>query len=243
MNAFTIARRAARLGRPAAAALALSALCGCGNGFFPEQRAVGGGGGGGGSSGTLTQMLVSPPSAVLGLRGTLQLTVSGTLSDGSATVPGVTYRATGGTVSPDGLFTAGAVASTDTVFVTELGGLTGVPPCCEDTVVVTVLANPPTALAITSQPGGGVTGMALTREPIVEVVDALDRQLGVSGVVVSAALASGSGFLGGTTTVTTDANGEAVFPDLVVTGTGSFTISFSSPGLTSVTSSAFSVAP
>ena len=98
MNAFTIARRAARLGRPAAAALALSALCGCGNGFFPEQRAVGGGGGGGGSSGTLT-----------------------------------------------------------------------------------VLAKPPTALAITSQPGGGVTGMALTREPIVEVVDALDRQLGVSG--------------------------------------------------------------
>lgn len=245
MNANIIARFAGRLGVPAAGALLLAMSYGCGNGFFPEQRAVGGGGGGGGGgpSGTLTQMVVSPPSAVLGLHGTLQLTISGTLSDGSGIVPSVTYRATGGTISPGGLFTAGGAAAADTVFVEQLGGLTGVPPCCEDTVVVTVTANPPTALALTAQPAGGVTGMPLTRAPIVEVVDALDRQLQVSGVTVSVAIASGSGFLSGATTVTTDANGEAVFPNLAISGTGSFTLEFTSPGLSPVTSTAFTVAP
>ena len=169
--------------------------------------------------------------------------MSGTLSDGSATTPSVTYAVTGGTMSPGGLFTAGATAETDTVIATRLGGLTGIPPCCADSSVVTVTANPPVALAMVAQPGGAASTVAFTNQPVVEVVDALDRQLLQSGVVVTATIASGTGTLGGTTSVTTDGNGRAVFTDLNIGGTGTFTLSFSSPGLTPVASASFTVSP
>ncbi len=214
-------------------------LIACGTGYFTEQRGTGGGGGGG--SGTLIQMVMNPPSAVLGLRGTVQFSVSGTLSDGSATTPSVTYAAIRGLITSGGLYTAAAVAGTDTVVATQLGGLQGTPPCCVDTAVVTVTANPPTGIQMVAQPGGGTSGTAFANQPVVEVVDALDRQLLVSGVAVTAAIATGSGTLGGTTTITTDGNGRAVFSDLEIVGSGSFTLQFTSPGLTSVTSGSFTV--
>jgi len=215
-------------------------LIACGSGYFMEQRGSGGGGGGG--SGTLIQMLMSPPSVVLGLRGTVQFSVSGTLSDGSAATPSVTYSAIRGAITSGGFYTAAAVAGTDTVTATQLGGLVGTPPCCVDTAVVTVTANPPTALQMVAQPGGATSTMAFTNQPVVEVVDALDRQLLQSGVPVTAAIASGTGTLGGTTTIVTDGNGRAVFTDLDIVGSGSFTLTFTSPGLTSVTSASFTVA-
>jgi len=189
----------------------------------------------------MIQMVLSPRTIVVGLRGTVQFSVIGTLSDGSSTVPSVTYQASGGLVSPGGLFTAGATSGVDTVIATQLGGLTGTPPCCVDTAVVTVTANPPTALEMVAQPGGAASGKAFTQQPVVEVVDALDRQLLMSGVVVTVSIASGTGALTGTTTVTTDSNGRAVFSGLGITGTGTFTLSFTSPGLTSVTSGTFTV--
>jgi len=230
---------AARLGMVAASLVMLPGLMGCGSGYFTEQK---GGGGGGGGSGTLIQMVMSPVSDVVGLRGTVQFSVSGTLSDGSSTTPSVTYQVTNGLISPGGLYTAPAVAGSDTVIATSLGGLQGTPPCCVDTSVVTVTTNPPTGLEMVAQAGGATSGVAFTNQPVVEVVDALDRQLLQSGVAVTAAIASGSGTLGGTTTVLTDTNGRAVFTNLEIVGTGTFTLQFTSPGLTSVTGGSFSVA-
>ena len=228
--------------RPVMVALSLFVpliLIACGQGYFTEQRGSGGGGGGG--SGTLIQMLISPPSVVLGLRATVQFSVSGTLSDGSATTPSVTYSAIRGLITSGGFYTAAAVAGTDTVIATQLGGLQGTPPCCVDTAVVTVTANPPTALQMVTQPGGGSSGVAFTNQPAVEVVDALDRQLLQSGVPVTVAIATGTGTLGGTTTIVTDGNGRAVFSGLEIVGSGTFTLQFTSPGLTSVTSGSFTV--
>ncbi len=239
MNGTAMLRAATRLVITASVLVPL--LSACGTGSFPEQ--VAGGGGPGGGSGTLLQLVLDPPTVVLGLRGTVQFSVSGTLSDGSTTTPSVTYAVTGGSISPGGLFTAGATSGVDTVIATQLGGLTGIPPCCVDTAVVTVTANPPVGLQMVTQPGGAVSTMAFTNQPVVEVVDALDRQLLQPGVVVTVSIASGTGTLGGTTRVATDGNGRAVFTDLNIGGVGTFTLSFSSPGLTSVTSSSFTVAP
>jgi len=218
---------------PAAAILVL----GCG-GYFPPTEA---GGGGGGGSGTLIQMVMSPQTVVLGLRGTVQFSVSGTTSNGTATTPNVTYAARLGAVNPNGFYIAAATAGVDTVIATTLGGLVGSPPCCVDTAVVTVTANPPTALQMVTQPSGATSGTAFTNEPVVEVVDALDRQLLQAGVMVTAAIGSGNGTLGGTTTVTTDSNGRAVFTDLFIVGSGAFTLKFTSPSLTSATSASFNV--
>ena len=218
---------------------AILLLLGCG-GYFPPTE--GGGGGGAGGSGTLIQMLMTPQTIVLGLRGTAQFSVSGTTSTGSATTPSVTYAAIRGTINPNGFYSASSVAGVDTVTATTLGGLVGTPPCCMDTSVVTVTANPPTALQMVAQPGGATSNAAFTNQPVVEVVDALDRQLLQAGVQVTAAVASGNGSLGGTTTVTTDSNGRAVFTDLFIVGNGATTLQFTSPGLTPVTSASFNVA-
>jgi hypothetical protein len=58
---------------------------------------------------------------------------------------------------------------------------------------------------------------------------------------VTAAVASGGGTLGGTTTATTNASGVAQFTNLTLIGSGTFTLVFTSPGLTSATSATISV--
>jgi hypothetical protein len=78
-----------------------------------------------------------------------------------------------------------------------------------------------------------------TVQPVVQVTDGSG---GVSGVQVTAALATGSGTLDGTTTATTDASGIARFADLGISGTGSHTIVFTATA-GSVTSSPVDVQP
>ncbi len=59
---------------------------------------------------TLTQVILAPPSASLLTGGIQQFSVSGVWSDGSTTVPSVTYTATGGSITSGGLYTAGNTA-------------------------------------------------------------------------------------------------------------------------------------
>ena len=80
----------------------LALLSGCGNRYFPDSA----------PSRTLVQLVLSPASLVLAPGETQQFTVSGTRSDGSGTVPAVTYSATGGTITAGGLYTAGATEGT-----------------------------------------------------------------------------------------------------------------------------------
>lgn len=70
-------------------------------------------------------------------------------------------------------------------------------------------------------------------QPVVRVTD---NGAPMAGVEVTAALASGSGTLEGTTTATTDADGIARFRDLGINGTGSHVVEFTA-GEASVTSS------
>jgi hypothetical protein len=92
------------------------------------------------------------------------------------------------------------------------------------------------AIAITTVPATAVNGVALAPQPVVRLVDANGNTVPSNAVQVTAALASGSGVLGGTLTANTS-SGVASFSNLALTGTvGAYTISFSSGVLTSVTS-------
>jgi hypothetical protein len=107
----------------------------------------------------------------------------------------------------------------------------------------TALAGPPARLSMRTQPSSTATsGVPLAQQPVIQLLDAQGRESRKSGVTVTAAIASGGGTLGGTTSRATDADGRAGFTDLVLTGEpGSRTLGFSAPNLAGVTSSAISL--
>ena len=104
----------------------------------------------------------------------------------------------------------------------------------------TINALPPTALGIGTQPSGATTGTPLTTQPVIQVKDVNGGVVVAATNNVTAAIASGTGTLSGTTTVAA-VNGLATFTNLVITGAGTSTIAFTSTGLTSVTSSSITV--
>jgi hypothetical protein len=98
-----------------------------------------------------------------------------------------------------------------------------------------------TQLVITQQPGGATLGNALSPQPVVQLRDA-NNQLVAGNSVVTASIASGSGTLQGTTSVTA-VNGVASFTNLAIGGNaGTHSLRFAASGLVSATSSTFSIA-
>jgi hypothetical protein len=84
--------------------------------------------------------------------------------------------------------------------------------------------------------------VAFAQQPAIQLRNASNSPVSQSGVVVTAAIGSGSGgTLSGTTTATTNASGVAQFTNLTLTGSGTFTLTFTASGLTSATSAAINV--
>ena len=83
----------------------------------------------------MARVVLSPASISLAAGATKQFTVSDTMSDGTAKPFAGSYTATGGTVSPSGLYTAGSATGAYRVVASELGKA--------DTAEVTVTAPPP----------------------------------------------------------------------------------------------------
>ncbi len=140
------------------------------------------------------------------------------------------------TVTSAGVVT-GVAAGTSTITATS-EGKTG-------SKSLTVTAAAPavaTQLVITQQPSALVqTGILLSQQPAVQLESATGAKVSQSGVVVTAAVASGIAVLGGTLTATTNASGVATFTNLMLTGIATSTLTFTSAGLTSATSGAISV--
>lgn len=97
-----------------------------------------------------------------------------------------------------------------------------------------------TQLAILTQPAGAVTGVALTTQPVIQIKDANGNLVTGSTAAVTVAVNSGTPSLSGTLTVNA-VNGVATFTNLVLTGTGSVSLVFTSSGLTSAVSNSFTV--
>lgn len=185
----------------------------------------------------LAQVVLVPAMVTVALGGTQQFTAYGRTANGDSVVPAVTYSATGGTITTGGLYTAGAAPGIFRVIATQQGGTKA------DTSGVTVTTLPPTALVLVTQPGGAVSGVPFTQQPVVELRNAQNQPVQQSGVVVTASKATGTGTLSGPLSATTDGQGRAVFVGLEITGTGPYTIAFAAPGLTTVTSATLTVAP
>jgi hypothetical protein len=92
------------------------------------------------------------------------------------------------------------------------------------------------SLVVTTEAVGGTTGAALTTQPVIEVRDNAGLKV-VSGagatLTVTAAIQSGTGTLAGTVAIAA-VGGVATFTNLAITGTGSFTLRFTTatPALT-----------
>lgn len=91
----------------------------------------------------LTQLVLNPSAVTLAAGETASFTVAGSWSDGSSATPSVVWSATGGTVSPSGEYTAGAVPGTYRVIARHQGGTLA------DTSTVTVTAARLVSLTLT----------------------------------------------------------------------------------------------
>ena len=142
---------------------------------------------------------------------------------------------------------ASGVASFTNLMITGTSGprtlsfsATGLTSVTSNTITVSTVA---TQLAITTQPSASVTnGLPFPQQPVIQLRDASGTAVGQAGVVVTAAIASGGGTLGGTLTATTNASGAATFTNLSISGTdGARTLGFSAPALTGATSGTVTV--
>ena len=98
-------------------------------------------------------------------------------------------------------------------------------------------------LSITTQPSASAqNGVPFAQQPVIQLRDASNNPVAQSGVVVTVAILTGGGTLGGTTTATTNGSGVATFSGLSITGTvGARTLLFGASGYTTVTSNAINI--
>ncbi len=94
-----------------------------------------------------------------------------------------------------------------------------------------VAPGPATQVVITTPPGGAVSGVAFTAQPVVELLDANGDRAN-SSAAVTVTISDGNGTLSGTTTVNA-VDGVAIFADLSIAGSGAHTLSFSANGIVS----------
>ena len=112
------------------------------------------------------------------------------------------------------------------------------------TLHATALAGPASALAIVTQPGASAkVGVPLSPQPVVRLLDRFGNAVRQIGVTVSASISPSAGYtLSGNATVQTNNDGVATFDGLAPSGAvGSITLNFTSPSLTSISSSAITL--
>jgi Big-like domain-containing protein len=168
------------------------------------------------------------------------VTVTFAVATGGGSALGTSPTTNGSGIATVGSWTLGTVAGPNSLTATATGGgITGNPV----TFTATATAAAASQLAMVTQPSATAqSGIALAQQPAVRLADAFGNPVSQSGVDITAAIASGGGTLGGTTTVATGAGGVAAFTDLSLSGlAGSRTLGFSSTGLTGATSAAISL--
>jgi hypothetical protein len=133
----------------------------------------------------------------------------------------------------------GAISITASSTVQAIAVLGGESSTVASSALTIKPVQPPAKLAFVQQPSNVLAGVAITPAVQVMVEDANGNAVTTATNPVTLALATGTG-LGGTLTVTPQ-NGIAAFSALTISAVGSYTLSATSPGLTSVTSSSFTV--
>ena len=161
-------------------------------------------------------------------------TVAYSVASGGGSITGTSATTGSNGVATLGAWTLGTTAGANTLSVSS-GSLPAA------TFTATGVADVAAKLGIATQPGSASVGSAITAAPVVHVQDQYGNLVTTATTSVTASLASGSGTLGGTVTVSAVA-GVATFSNLVIsdfTSDGSATLRFSASGLTPATSSTF----
>jgi hypothetical protein len=183
--------------------------------------------------------LVATPSISLAT-GTYSGTQEVTISD--ATEGSTIYYTTDGTVptSSSSLYTGPisiAVSSTIKAIAVLTGSSSGV---ASSTLTITAPSLPTAVkLAFSMQPSNALTGATITPAVQVSVEDSSGTVVTTATNPVTLALAGGTGLAG--TLTATPQNGVATFSNLSASTAGSYTLSASSPSLTSATSAGFTI--
>ncbi len=168
------------------------------------------------------------------------VSVTAALASGGGTLGGTTTASTnaGGLATFTNLSISGSVGIRTLSF--SATGLTGA-----TSADINISAGNATRLAITIQPSSSTpSGQAFGQQPAIQLLDASDNVVAQAGVVITAAIQTGGGTLGGTATATTNGAGLATFTDLAITGlVGDRTLRFTSGVLTGVTSGSVTVTP
>lgn len=107
---------------------------------------------------TLVAVEIAPASAALAPGGTQQFSAVGRLSDGSTQGIAIEWSATGGLVSPTGLYTAGGTDGTFRVIAKAAGSMPA------DTATVTITTPPPNLVAIEVSPDSARLSYTNTRQ-------------------------------------------------------------------------------
>ena len=169
------------------------------------------------------------PVAVSGVQVTAAITSGGASLTGTATI---TTNASGNAVFGN-LAISGPVGSYTLTFTSS-----GLASAVSATIALS--AGPATQLGLVTQPSAGTaSGVAFSQQPVVQIRDAAGNSVAQGGVLVTVTIASGpsGATLGGTTTASTSGFGAATFTNLSIAGpSGTYTLQFTAPGLTSVTS-------
>jgi len=162
--------------------------------------------------------------------------VTFTVQTGGGTITGGTATSGSNGVATVGSWTLGTAAGSNTL----RGSITGLTPV---TVTATGAAGTATALALTTPPSAAVpSGGMFPQQPVAQLHDIYGNDRAQAGVPVTVSITSGGGTLNGTLTENTDATGAAVFTNLEIIGTvGPRSLTFTSPGLTSVASGTIDV--
>jgi hypothetical protein len=164
------------------------------------------------------------------------VTATAAAKDGHAVSPSFTWTSGDQTIAT---VSGGVITAIKTGTTT----ITATASPASASVQVTVNPGPATQLAVRTQPVGAPVGTPLATQPVIEIRDAAGNLVTTSTASVTASIASGGGTLVGTSTVAA-VGGVATFVGLSVSGTaGDRTLTFSSPGLTSLTSGTFTMAP
>ena len=97
----------------------------------------------------------------------------------------------------------------------------------------------PSKLALAIPPSASAeNGVALAVQPVVQIQDAAGQATPSSGATVAVEVVESGATLNGTLSKDVDSQGKATFSDLSLTGpAGTYTLKFTSSGLTGVTSS------
>ena len=107
-----------------------------------------------------------------------------------------------------------------------------------------VVAGTASRLTIATQPPATAqSGVPLAVQPRIQIRDAGGNEVAQAGVQVTVALEGAGATLGGTLSVSTNAEGLATFTGLVITGSaGVYTLLFAAPGLIAIASDGIAIA-